>query len=189
MSINSKRSILKLEDSTFNPNVTLFEYEGTEGISELYEYHLKIYSPNALDENPLYGQGVHFSIQTPRSKNVTHRYGVIIAVKALHRGANAPHKYNGRIYVLTLRPSVWQFNLRLLNRVWQKVSIHNIIDAFFETHKIVDCTFNVASGQAAFNKVQDQFVQYHESDWSFISRLLREAGLFFYFEFNDKAMK
>ncbi len=88
----------------------------------------------------------------------------------------------GRFFMYQARivPQIWFLSLERDCRIFQQKSVPEIIQAILEdsgiTHDIFD--FRLQGTFAA----RDYCVQYRESDLDFISRLLEEEGIFYFFE-------
>jgi len=85
-------------------------------------------------------------------------------------------------YVAEVRPWFWMLTLTRNNRVFQNMTVKQIIEEVISDH-----------GFAAFIKLnltaqyeeREYCVQYRESDFDFLSRLMEEEGLFYYFDHSD----
>ncbi|AKT42611.1 type VI secretion system tip protein TssI/VgrG [Chondromyces crocatus] len=80
-------------------------------------------------------------------------------------------------YMFRIVPPLWQLQQRRGNRIYQHLSIPDIIDALLAEWQITP-TWQIDRGQ--YPKLEFK-VQYAESDYEFLSRLLEEAGIAFTF--------
>ncbi|WP_035056448.1 type VI secretion system Vgr family protein [Andreprevotia chitinilytica] len=80
-------------------------------------------------------------------------------------------------YVLTLRPWLWWLSLASNNRVFQNKSTPDIVKAVFAVHSFTDYKLSLNATYTA----REYCVQYGESDFAFVSRLLEEEGIFYFF--------
>ena len=81
------------------------------------------------------------------------------------------------LYRLELVPSLWRATQRSGLRIFQHLSIPAIVDRLLAEWKIVPVW---ELDQSRYSKLEFK-VQYGESDYAFISRLLEEAGIAFAF--------
>ncbi len=80
-------------------------------------------------------------------------------------------------YRLFLRPWLWLLTRRTDTRVFQEMSVQDILKKVFEEHNTTDYKFEV---DGPFPKY-DYCVQYRESDFNFVSRLMEQEGIYYYF--------
>ena len=83
-------------------------------------------------------------------------------------------------YSATLVPTLWQLSLRTNSRIFQEQQLQKIIETVLEEGGIHSDRYRfVLDDSKRFRKF---CVQYRESNLAFIDRLLREEGLFYFFE-------
>lgn len=114
---------------------------------------------------------------------VTLRYG---ATERLLDGMCAairhlPHGIGMARYVLELRPWLWWLTLSADNRIFQAKSVPDIVEAVFAAHGCNDYELKLNATYAA----RDYCVQYGESDFNFVARLLEEEGIFYFFRHEE----
>ena len=87
-------------------------------------------------------------------------------------------------YFMKIVPRFWILANRVDTRVFQDVTVPDIIKDVFENAAV--------PANATRKELKDTYakreycVQYQESDWSFVSRLMEEEGISFFFEHTDK---
>jgi type VI secretion system secreted protein VgrG len=81
-------------------------------------------------------------------------------------------------YRLTLRPWTLLLDTGLNTRLWQDKSARDIIKAVFEQAGLSGFEFRLRGD----SKPRHYCVQYRESDFEFVSRLMEEEGYFYFFE-------
>ena len=91
------------------------------------------------------------------------------------------------IYRLTLHPWLWFLSRTADCRIFQDMSVPDIVDAVFsdEPTKAVDVRLSDASKYQRW----EYCVQYRETDLNFVSRLLEQEGIQYFFEHADGAHK
>lgn len=152
----------------------LTDISGIESISSLFEFHLTALSENTDIEAPkLINKSVSFSINnsTPRVFNgiVSHfSYGEI--------------KSNGlREYHLTVVPWTWFLDRNENRRIFQNKNCKDIVSQVFSDLGFSDFDFRAAGGQP-----REYCVQYGESDYAFVMRLLAEEGYACFYTHEEK---
>jgi len=82
------------------------------------------------------------------------------------------------VYRLVVRPWLW-FLTRTANcRIFQQMTVPDILKKIFETHAdVANVTFELTGDYREW----DYCVQYRESDFDFVSRLLEHEGIYYYF--------
>lgn len=84
-------------------------------------------------------------------------------------------------YQLVLRPWLWWLTLASNNRVFQNLSTSDIVTTIFKAHGFTDFTLKLTGSYTP----HEYCVQYGETDFAFVSRLLEEEGIFWFFTHED----
>ena len=86
----------------------------------------------------------------------------------------------GRYYVyeMTVRPWLWLLTRTADCRIFQEMTVPDIVKSVFEDHPVANFEFKL------FRKYRkwDYCVQYRETDFNFVARLLEHEGIYWYFE-------
>jgi type VI secretion system secreted protein VgrG len=147
----------------------------TAGLSVLGEMQLQLQSARAdLKPDDLLGQVVTVNVALP-DHEPRHFNGYVtrFAIGA-HRG-----RYYG--YQATVRPWLWFLSRTTDCRIFQEQTVPEIVKKVFDDHKIADFEFKLFRSYRRWTYC----VQYRESDFSFIARLLEHEGIYWYFEHTD----
>lgn len=80
-------------------------------------------------------------------------------------------------YQLLLRPWLWWLTLASNNRIFQNLSTSDIVTTIFKAHGFTDFKLSLTGTYTP----REYCVQYAETDFAFISRLLEEEGIFWFF--------
>jgi type VI secretion system secreted protein VgrG len=149
----------------------LTSFEGTEYISDLFEFQIEVLSSNhAVKPDDLIGKTVDITIQNDQKKTFNgyvsrFTYGEIKAD-------------NLRVYRLTLVPWLWFLSKTNNHRIFQEMTTKDIISQIF-----MDLGFNDFDYKATGNTTPREYcVQHNESDLNFISRLFEEDGIAYFFK-------
>lgn len=88
-----------------------------------------------------------------------------------------PVTSNADRYQFVLRPWVWWLTLASNNRVFQNLSAQDIVEKVFKDAGFTDYIFQLKSKPTK----REYCLQYNESDFNFVSRLLEQEGIFWFF--------
>lgn len=88
-----------------------------------------------------------------------------------------PATGNADRYQFVLRSWLWWLTLSSNNRVFQNLSAQEIVEKVFKDGGFSDYKFQLKSKPAK----REYCLQYNESDFNFISRLLEQEGIFWFF--------
>lgn len=93
-------------------------------------------------------------------------------------------EYDGRktSYSLTVRPPLWRSSLRQNFRHFQQQDIQSIIQRLLDDNRVGDTAYLFDEMHPA----REFCVQYGETDYEFLCRLIAEEGIFFYEEHAQK---
>ncbi|MCY2954018.1 MAG: type VI secretion system tip protein VgrG [Planctomycetota bacterium] len=165
-----RRLMLKtpLEDDA----LLLTSFSGTEQLSRLYTYRLEMLSENAaIDPADLVGRNVTFGIRLP-DDSVRYYNGFVARFAAHGRGDRLA------LYSAEVVPWLWFLTLTAKCRIFQKLSVPEIIQKVFGALNFADFETSQISGS---HPKWEYCVQYRESDFNFVSRLMEHEGIFYYF--------
>ncbi len=149
-----------------------------EGISQLFAIRLTCVSPYAeIDLSSLVGDQASFEL----SWNVGRRWSGLCDTAEFARVADDGQGL--ATYELTVVPMMWRLTQRVQNRLFQHVSIPEIVTAILQEWQI-DHTWTIAREKYPAMELR---TQYAETDFAFVSRLLEEAGISYSFSDQDEA--
>ncbi|GHS94168.1 hypothetical protein AGMMS49949_07860 [Alphaproteobacteria bacterium] len=156
---------------------------GTEAISELFEYHIRCYATKPdLDIKSLVGKKASITITTLKTETKRHFAGIVSQAQTLPAFLLDPkEKHYLAYYALTLRPEFWISTLTKNFRVFTKKKTKEIIEAVLQEANV---TFSNKASSLGGN-MREYCVQYNESNFAFVSRLMEEEGIFYFFEHSD----
>lgn len=155
----------------------LYGAHGHEEVSALFEVNLYI----VVDGEPLSRDELDGLLDAPCAvalgpdpSDIVR--GVISDVRMLDTsGTLAPR------YVAKMVPTMWLLTLNKTNRLFQNMSTVEIVEAVFAAYSLeAGPDYEIRTVQQGTS--HEYVVQYQESDWDFVQRLLEHAGLFSWFE-------
>ncbi|MEA2463430.1 MAG: type secretion system secreted protein VgrG, partial [Acidobacteriota bacterium] len=153
----------------------LRSFRGEERLSGLFEFVLEMQSEDpALDFAAIVGKSVTVTVLLADGTN---RYVNGIVGKFVQAGGDARF-YN---YYAELHPWFWLLTMSADCRIWQNKSVIDIVTGLFTELGFTDYK-NSTSGTYA---PLEYCVQYNETAFAFVSRLLEDAGITYFFEHED----
>jgi len=156
---------------------TLHEMEGTEEISGLFIYTLDLSSSDVnIDYDKILGKKATVVIESYNEKK---RFinGVVTGIVQL----GTDHKSTS--YRIELRPWLWELTLISDSKIFQQKTVPDIIASIFQDNGYSDFKKKLTGSY----KERVYCVQYQETAFDFISRLMEEEGIFYFFEHTDSA--
>ncbi|WP_347291371.1 type VI secretion system tip protein TssI/VgrG [Kluyvera georgiana] len=92
-----------------------------------------------------------------------------------------PSTANADRYQFILRPWLWWLTLSSNNRVFQNLSAQEIAEKVFKDNGFTDYKFQLKTKPAK----REYCLQYNESDFNFVSRLLEQEGIFWFYIYEE----
>ena len=170
----------KLTTPLGQDTLVLSRIHAGEALSECFTYTIDALSEKSdLDFNPALGK--HCTVTVKTYDGERHFDGIL--TEALFIGASSgitgPAYYS---YQLTLRPWLWLLSHRADCRIYHEKKVNEIIlDVFQRAGFSGDVESKL---QESYPKLE-YCVQYRETDFVFVSRLMEEFGIYYYFEHED----
>jgi type VI secretion system secreted protein VgrG len=147
-----------------------------EELSRLGEYHLDLLSKNKnVDRDKILGAKVSIKVMLENDK-VRYFNGF---VSRFSRGAGL-----GRYarYYAVVKPWLWFLTRTSDCRIFQDKNVKQIVEDVFADHpQLADFAFELSEDYHAYKYC----VQYRETDFNFVSRLLEHEGIYYYFRHTD----
>ena len=150
-------------------------FQGTEAISRLFSFELDLLSENnTIAFEDIIGKRVLITVQLTKGKR--HFQGMICRFSQA-----AGQETDGRLrlsrYRATFVPWTWLLTRTSDSRIYQNLSVPEIVEKIFKEKGFTDFSMEV---QEQHDK-REFCVQYRESDFNFISRLMEDEGIYYYF--------
>jgi type VI secretion system secreted protein VgrG len=154
-------------------------FDGADALSELFEYELELVSENhEVPFDAIVGKPVALTIRGKLVDDVrqgeSHVHGIA------SRFEQGPIGTRLSTYYLTLVPRFWTLQNRIDTRVFQELTVPQIVKQVFENAGVPASAFR--DSLKGSYPAREYCVQYQESDWDFASRLLEEEGIAYFFE-------
>lgn len=167
-------------NTPFGEDVLVFvRMDGKEGLGELFEFRIEALSEQDLDFDKAIGQPCSVTYSTHTAQRVFH--GILTEAEWL--GLDDMDKTNN--YRLVLRPWLWLLSRTSDCRIFQEKTAPEIIQQVFSDRGFTDFSLKLTE---SYPKLE-YCVQYRETDLAFVSRLMEQHGIYYFFEHSsDKHM-
>ncbi len=152
----------------------LVELEGQESLSGMFHYRLTLKTgDNNIDFKKIVGARVSVSIEQ-FSGTVRYINGVV------YRFIQAENDGRFTTYYAEMRPWLWQLTLTTNSKIFQEMTVLDIIAAVFSENGFSGSDFVI---RAKGTYLQREYcVQYQETAYNFVARLMENEGIFYFFE-------
>jgi type VI secretion system secreted protein VgrG len=151
----------------------LERFDAVEGLSQLFVFTADVVCTDAnVDFLPYLGQAAQVTV-TQDGDSRREFSGLIYEVEFLEE-VDAGYRFR-----LTLRPWLYALSRNQDFVIFQNKSTTQIIQEVFDSRHCSDVDFSGLSGTYA---PREYCVQYRESDFAFVSRLMEEEGIYYFFQ-------
>jgi type VI secretion system secreted protein VgrG len=154
---------------------SVVKFSAVEGISSLFKADLTLAFEDEVSSQEVLGKAGILSLDGADGDRFFH--GIVSQFEA------AGNKGRYFLYRVKLVPTVWLAGQRRDCRIFQNLNTPDIISLILKDMGLTTDMF-VFRLQATYAP-REYCVQYRETDLDFISRLLEEEGIFYFFEFTD----
>ncbi|OED39495.1 hypothetical protein AB833_15110 [Chromatiales bacterium (ex Bugula neritina AB1)] len=160
-------------------NALLFSsMSGSERLSTLYNYRLELISEDyQINLDDLLGTDITVELQLPPSDYIpqgSYRYFHGIVADCAHVGGSDEYAH----YEFSIRPWFWLLTRTADCRIFQDMTVPDIIKQVFQDSGFTDFEDSLTGTYEPWWYC----VQYRETDYNFLSRLMEQEGIYFYFK-------
>ncbi|WDP92886.1 MAG: type VI secretion system tip protein VgrG [Desulfobacter sp.] len=149
-------------------------FTGREGISDLFQFDLTLISEEqSVNFEKIVGQNVTITAVLDEAYRFIN--GVVSRFSQEFSGSKDQGIYR---YAATIVPWFWLLTRTSDSRIFQKMSVREIIEKVFSDNQFEDYRMDLTGKLPK----REYTVQYNETDFNFVSRLLEEEGIFYFFE-------
>jgi type VI secretion system secreted protein VgrG len=181
MLLTQDANTIQIETSLGKDRLYLSKFDLVEQMSAPFSITVSCFTSGVeINQRGIIGKSAHITLKYQQGHLPMERYfhGVIHKVRGL--GRRTPSGAGGvefRDYEFVIQPQLAFLRQRKNCRIYQKQSVIDIVSKLLAEH---DVKFALDT-KATYPKLEYK-VQYDESDFDFVQRLLRDAGLFYFFE-------
>ena len=145
--------------------------DGSDGLSRNGEYRVTVRSRRGdIQADELLGHPVSVVLTTPHAG--TREFNGL-AVGFYQTGQQGRYHH----YLIVVRPWTWLLTRTSDCKIFQDKTVRQIIEAVFADHPYADFEFQLTASYQPWTYC----VQYRESDYNFIARLMEQEGMHFFF--------
>jgi type VI secretion system secreted protein VgrG len=158
------------------PDVLLFHrMRAREELSRVGEFDIEVLSKRGdVNLDGILAKKVTLKIELPKDK-IRYFNGFVT------RFAQIGMRGRYHLYRATVRPWLWFLTRTADCRIFQDMSATDIIKKVFQDHSIADFELKTTLNY----RKREYCVQYRETDYNFVSRLMEEEGMYFFFKHAD----
>ncbi len=148
-------------------------FRGTESISSLYSFQIDLLATDgsAVAADALLGMEMAVAV-TLRGEQPRYFSGICNRFTAGDEDSSGRRRYRAEIV-----PRLWLLTRRQSSRIFQEMSVPEIIGRVLGDQPGLDFEMHL---EGTFHG-RNYCVQYRETDFDFVSRLMEEEGIFYYF--------
>nr|WP_288466233.1 type VI secretion system tip protein VgrG [uncultured Pseudomonas sp.] len=171
MAITQQSRMAKV-NSPLGDNVLVMErLAGSESLGRLFHYELSLASENSsLKLNALLGKPMGLAVQLADGSD-RYFHGIVARCsQTAHRGQFAS-------YQVTLKPWLWLLSRTSDCRIFQSKTVPDIVKQVFRDLGFSDFEDALTRSYREW----DYCVQYRETSFDFVSRLMEQEGIYYYF--------
>ncbi|MFE8070097.1 type VI secretion system tip protein TssI/VgrG [Marinobacteraceae bacterium S3BR75-40.1] len=173
---------LQIHSSLGKDALVLERLKVREGMSRLFQIQVGFTANQRIsDMNRHVGEGVSISLKLGSKAAAKERFfhGHFLSIRELGKPL---HNSEGQRYEALIVPRAWSATNRTNCRIFQDKTVKQIVDTVLGEHEV----------ELSWELMQDVYsyrycVQYNETDWDFIGRLLAYEGLSFFFAHENGA--
>lgn len=148
---------------------------GEESLGRLFHYNLQLVSKDHnISKNDLLGKPITIELEMQHG-GLRYFHGHI--VELIYHGLIGEYSQ----YNVVLKPWLWFLDKAFDCRIFQKQSIPDIVKSVFRDFGFTDFEDYLTQDY----RVWDYCVQYRESAFNFVSRLLEKEGIYYYFKHEE----
>ncbi|TDT43946.1 type VI secretion system secreted protein VgrG [Halospina denitrificans] len=184
MATEQQHHHLKIQSSLGKDALALESIRVSDGMSRLFEITVRFVANKRIsDMQGQVGEEVTISLTLSGQAKAKERYfhGHIRTICELGKPL---HNKDGQRYEAVIVPRAWSAQNRTNCRIFQDETAADIVETVLSEHD-VDLTKKIDGELHTYKYC----VQYNETDWAFVCRLLAQEGLFFYFEHSKSGHK
>jgi len=177
MPYTQENRFIAIETPLGKDELLLAGFRGNEGISSLFHFDLDLLSENHnVVFEDIIGQNVTITmILNDGSQRFFN--GIISSFCQERGGSLSGSNEDLAYYTAEMVPWLWLLTRSANSRIFQQLSVPDIVEKIFQDKGILDYKLSL---HETYDK-RDYCVQYRETDFNFISRLLEDEGICYFF--------
>lgn len=180
MDITQKNRFLQIK-TALDENVLLITgLHGTEGISMPFRFDLDLVSPvnHSINFDDVIAQNVTVTMKLADGEKRFFNGFISSFTQSRASGEEEEGKLLFSHYHATVVPWLWFLTTTTNIRIFQNKSVPDIVEKIFKDHGLNDFELDINGT----HNPRVYCVQYRETDFNFVCRLLEEEGIFYFFK-------
>lgn len=170
--------LIAIETPLGKDALLLTGFHGTEGLSTPFSFELDLLSENhSIPFKDIIGKNVAVSVVLANGEK-RYFHGLISRFSQGRGGGEAGGDPRFSHYSATMVPWLWLLTKTADSRIFQNKSVPDIVEKVFQEKGFLDFKNKLQGSYDTW----DYCVQYRETDFNFVSRLLEEEGIYYFFE-------
>lgn len=159
---------------------------GSEAVSGLFSFRMELLAEALPEVDVLELKGTSISVSLQANDSVRYFSGIIRRISR-GRGERGDRGRGFRRYDAEVVPWMWLLTQRSGCRIFQDLTVPEIIKKILDEYKgaFSNVVKYIDNTTASRHLPLDYCVQYRETDFNFVSRLMEHEGIFYYFEHSD----
>ena len=176
MAATQKKRFLAIETSLGDDKLLIKDFTLTETLGRLFQMDVELRSDDReIKFEDIVGTQATVRLELPDGKGTRYFNGCVSRfVQIEHQGSYA-------VYHATLVPWMWFLTRTADCRIFQNKKVPDIIEEVFKGHGLTDFKLKLSGTYQPW----EYCVQYRETDFNFVSRLMEQEGIYYYFEHKD----
>lgn len=175
MPYTQENRLISLTTPLGEDKLLLAGFSGHEAISRLFSFHLELLSEHGLiDFKDIIGKNVTISV---KQVDGTPRYFNGVVSNFAQTGGDGTFTR----FQMEMVPWTWLLTRNADCRIFHNKTVRQIIEQIFTDRNFSDYRFSLTGTYSPF----EYCVQYRETDFNFISRLMEQSGIFYFFEHEE----
>lgn len=164
-------------------------FTGDEAMSQLFKFKLSLVANSAVTASDIIGKDVSFSIEdgsdveSAKASPARHFHGIVRRLRATESGSGDARRFEAVVV-----PKLWRLTKRTDCRIFQNKTVSEIVKAVC-TSAGLPASYVDTSAIGDADATLEYCVQYRESDYDFVVRLLERQGIFFFFRHTSSEHK
>lgn len=177
-----KRPILKVEVQKLEgmdpQTVNILHLKGQESINDIYHFHAEIaIGKSEVDPNELLGKTIVIYVHSNYNSKYKRTFTGVIRKLTKKGTIRAQDDNFHQIYSVEIVPKLWFLTQGQDSRIFQDMTVVEIIEKVINDSGIPQIQYDISQLIKTYEKIE-YCVQYKESDWNFISRLMEKHGIY-----------
>src|SRR5450432_230036 len=172
MPYTQENRLISLATPLGEDKLLLASFSGTEAVSRLFSFQLNLLSEaGGVAFADIIGKSVTISVKLA---DETPRYFNGLVSRFAQSGADARFTH----YQMEVVPWTWMLTLYADCKIFHNKAVGDILTQVFQDRGFTDYTLSLSG---SYDPIE-YCVQYRETDFNFISRMMEQFGIFYFFK-------